>query len=93
MYRPILESLLGLHLDQERLHVAPGLPAHWSGFTIHYRYRETVYHIAITRIRAQEGGTRGGTRVTVDGVVQGSPSIPDVDDHREHWVEVSVPAA
>jgi len=93
MYRLVLESLLGLRLDVDRLHVEPCLPAHWSGLKIHYRYRETVYHIAVTQIRAEEGGKRGGTQVTVDGVVQDSPSIPLVDDHREHWVEVSVPAA
>ncbi len=93
MYRLILESLLGLRLDVDRLHVEPCLPAHWSGFKIHYRHRETVYHIAVTQIRAEEGGERGGTRVTVDGVEQATPSIPLVDDHREHGVEVSVPVA
>lgn len=45
MYRLILESLLGLRLDVDRLHVTPCLPAHWDGFKVHYRHRETVYHI------------------------------------------------
>src|SRR5450432_3441428 len=50
MYRLITESLLGLHLEVDalgtaRLRLAPCLPKEWSGFKIHYRYRETLYHI------------------------------------------------
>ncbi len=90
MYRLILESLLGLRLDVDRLHVEPCLPAHWSGFVVHYRHRETVYHIAVTRVPNEGAG--GEIRVTVDGILQDSPSIPLVDDHAEHTVAVSVPA-
>jgi cellobiose phosphorylase len=93
MYRLILESLLGLRLDVDKLHVAPCLPAHWSGLKIHYRHRETVYHIAVTRVGVDDRGARVETRVTVDGVEQGGPWIPLVDDQAEHWVEVSVPPA
>jgi cyclic beta-1,2-glucan synthetase len=85
MYRLIVESLLGLRLEVDKLLVAPRLPTHWHGLTIHYRFRETVYHIAITQV---EGGAE--PRVTVDGVVQGGPVIPLVDDRREHTVEVAV---
>ncbi|MBZ0131441.1 MAG: cyclic beta 1-2 glucan synthetase, partial [Rhodocyclaceae bacterium] len=92
MYRLIIESLLGLRLETDKLHVAPCLPAHWDGLKIHYRYRETVYHIAIVQTPAGENGKRGETRVTVDGVEQGNQPIALVDDHREHTVEVCVPA-
>ncbi|WP_300988934.1 glycoside hydrolase family 94 protein [Thiocapsa sp.] len=86
MYRLILESLLGLRLEVDTLHVAPCLPADWDGFTLRYRYRETLYHIAVT----QRVDTEGGTRITLDGVVQDAPTIPLVDDRREHRVEVVV---
>ena len=92
MYRLIVESLLGLRLEVDKLHVAPCLPAHWAGLTIHYRYRETVYHIAIAQTRAGDDGKRGVTRVTVDGVEQDGKAIPLVDDRLEHRVEVSVSA-
>jgi cellobiose phosphorylase len=86
MYRLIVESLLGLQLEVDRLHIAPCLPAHWDGLTIHYRYRETVYVIAVTqRVEGQ-----GETKVTVDGVEQLQPAIPLVDDHQEHAVEVKL---
>ena len=50
MYRLIVESLLGLRLEVDKLHVAPCLPADWKGFTLHYRYRETVYHITVLQV-------------------------------------------
>jgi cyclic beta-1,2-glucan synthetase len=88
MYRLITESLLGLTLTADRLSCAPLLPAHWEGFTVHYRYRETVYHIAIRR-----GQVGDGTAIaTVDGVPQQDTTITLVDDHKEHWAEVRSPA-
>ena len=89
MYRLIVESLLGLRLEVDSLSFAPVLPADWEGFTVHYRYRETVYHISV--MRAQPGD--GATSVIVDGVEQQDKTIPLVDDHKEHAVEVKIPAA
>jgi len=85
MYRLIVESLLGLRLETDRLRLAPCLPADWQGFKIHYRYRETVYHIAVSQTRAE-------MRLTVDGVERYDGAIPLVDDHRDHLVELNVRA-
>ena len=54
MYRLIVESLLGLRLEVDKLHFAPCLPADWKEFKLHYRYRETVYHIAVLQTRRRE---------------------------------------
>ena len=51
LYRLLLESLLGLRLEGNVLHVAPCLPAEWPGCTIRYRYRTTVYHITVTQVQ------------------------------------------
>ena len=90
MYRLIVESLLGLRLEVDRLHVAPCLPAHWDALKIHYRYRETVYHIAIAQIQAGGDGKGATTRVTVDGCEQEGSTIPLADDYQEHSVVVQV---
>jgi cellobiose phosphorylase len=84
MYRLIVESLLGLTLEVDKLRFTPCLPADWVGFKMHYRYRETVYHIAVLQTPAGNGEMR----VSVDGVEQHDKTIPLVDDHKEHWVEV-----
>jgi len=89
MYRLIVESLLGLRLEMDKLYVAPCLPADWKGFKVHYRYRETVYHIDVL----QTGDEKGDTRVTVDGAVQSDQAIPLVDDQREHAAEVRIPGS
>ncbi len=89
LYRLIVESLLGLTLEVDRLCLAPCLPAHWEGFKLHYRYRETVYHITVQ----QEPAATGALRIVVDGAEQCDAVIPLVDDRQEHWVEVVTPPA
>jgi cellobiose phosphorylase len=84
MYRLVVESLLGLRLAGDRLYLAPCLPADWRSYTIHYRYRETVYHIVVTHGHAGEDGAG----VTVDGVEQRDGGIPLIDDRRQHAIEV-----
>jgi len=86
MYRLIVESLLGLRLEADGLRFSPCLPADWKGFKVYYRYRETVYEIAVL----QQPVEVGGTRVTVDGVEQPDKAIPLVDDRRNHSVEVVI---
>ena len=81
MYRLVMESLLGLRLEGTRLRVDPCIPADWAEFKIHYRYRETLYHISVLQDRTKAS-------VTIDGVVQPDLTIPLVDDSREHNVEV-----
>jgi cyclic beta-1,2-glucan synthetase len=88
MYRLIVESLLGLKLEVDRLHVEPCLPAGWEGFTVHYRYRETIYHINIKVLQGSAGD--GAASVTVDGVMQADKWINLVDDNIEHSVEVGI---
>jgi cyclic beta-1,2-glucan synthetase len=89
MYRLIVESLLGLRLEVDKLHVAPCLPVDWKEFKVHYRYRETIYHIDVLQTRED----KGGASVTVDGVERHDKAIPLIDDRQEHSVEVRIPGA
>jgi cellobiose phosphorylase len=89
MYRLIVESLLGLRLEVDRLHLLPCLPADWTGFTLRYRYRETHYRINVVQARAVDGEPIRATQVRVDGVLQSDDAITLVDDRQEHIVEVS----
>jgi len=88
---------LGLQLEVDHLRIAPCIPAHWESYKIHYRYRETFYHITVKRVGEQSEHV---IRVTVDGAVvngacvdgTGRPQgmIPLMDDRREHHVEVDL---
>jgi cellobiose phosphorylase len=88
MYTLILESLLGLRREGDNLRFAPCLPEDWEAFKVHYRYRETVYHITVLQPRDSSVAS-----VTVDGVEQPDAAITLVDDHREHTVEVRIQVA
>ena len=87
MYRLILESLLGLRLDVNKLSIEPCFPAGWKAFKIRYRYRETIYHIDVVRMPA----SNSQAIVTVDGIQQENKSIPLIDDRQEHRVKVQIP--
>jgi len=84
MYRLIVESLLGLRLEVDKLRFEPCLPADWEIFKVHYRYRETIYHVTVRQ--TPSGESEAG--VTVDGVKQHDNAIYLVDDRVEHIVEV-----
>jgi cyclic beta-1,2-glucan synthetase len=90
MYRLVVESLLGLRLEVDRLHFAPCLPAEWKEFKLHYRYRETYYHITMRRPETEGDEEINASSVTIDGVTQDGTFIVLVDDRREHRVEVQV---
>jgi cellobiose phosphorylase len=87
MYRLIVESLLGLTLEVDRLHIAPLMPAAWPAFDVHYRHRDTVHHI---HVRNLGGGGRTVRRVTIDGVEQVDRTIRLHDDRVDHEVVVEV---
>ena len=75
MYRLILESLLGLRLEVNKLTITPCIPLEWETFKIRYRYQETMYHINVTRMPT-------GTNKTV---------ITLINDTQDHQVEVQLP--
>ena len=83
MYRFLTETLLGVHLEGNRLRITPRFPASWTSYKIHYRYRQTVYHITIKRLPAD-----GTVELSLDGQNLTEETIPLTDDHIEHFVEL-----
>jgi cyclic beta-1,2-glucan synthetase len=86
MYRLLVETLLGVKLEGDQLRLIPRFPKAWTTYKIHYRYRQTVYHITITRL----DGSVGATELSLDGKALAEETIPLVDDHAEHFVEMQV---
>jgi cyclic beta-1,2-glucan synthetase len=86
MYRLIVESILGLRLEADKLHIEPCIPARWASFKMSYRYRETVYHITVRQTRAADGVTM----LTVDGIDRADLVIPLVDDRQKHEVDLRI---
>jgi cellobiose phosphorylase len=92
MYRLVVESLLGVTLEHDRLRVTPCLPADWTGFAMRYRYRGTTYDIAVRQTAGGADEPIRPTIVTVDGVVQADGSVPLADDGQVHEVRVDLQA-
>ena len=86
MYRLITESLLGLRLEVDKLHLAPLIPSQWEAFDLHYRHHQTTYHIHIRN----RGRGRAVQRVVCDGAEQPDKTIPLRNDGQEHRAEVEV---
>ncbi len=86
MYRLIVESLLGLHLEVDKLRITPCLPTAWTRFQIHYRYRETFYHITIDH----NGPDATVCRRALDGVEFTDDLITLVDDGTDHEIEIEM---
>jgi cyclic beta-1,2-glucan synthetase len=84
-YRLIVESLLGLRLEVDKLHFAPCFPADWTGFKVHYRFQETVYHITVL----QTPDHMGEMKVTMDGLPRDDQRVQLVNDLQEHFVELT----
>jgi cyclic beta-1,2-glucan synthetase len=89
MYRLLIETLLGLNREGNRLRLTPRIPKNWTSCKIHYRYRQTPYHITISR--APYGSWDSGQTI-LDGSQIADQSILLVDDGREHSVEVRLTA-
>ena len=87
MYRLLIENLLGLTRDADTLTLSPVLPPGWKGYTIHYRYRETQYHIKISVVGPATWKVRS---VRIDNVAQPDGKIHMVDDRKDHLVRVQV---
>jgi cellobiose phosphorylase len=85
MYRLLVESLLGLQLEVDKLHFAPCFPADWNEFKVHYRFQKTVYHITIR----QSPDHDGEVNLTVDGTVFDGNTLTLINDLQEHFVELT----
>jgi cellobiose phosphorylase len=86
LYRLIIESILGLRLEGERLRVVPCIPRSWNGFELTYRFRETSYEISVV----QTAALAASLRVVVDGEERPDGTIPLTNDGVVHVVDVSV---
>jgi cellobiose phosphorylase len=78
-------SILGLRRQGDTLRIAPCIPQRWDGFTITYRYDDTIYRI---RVENPDGVNQGVQQVTLDGKSLSDGAIPLDDDGAQHDVRV-----
>lgn len=87
MYRLILESLLGLRIEADRMSFAPCMPEDWPSYSLRYRYHETLYQI---HIEQRKVGSDTHLSVRVDGVLSEDGVVLMQNDGGSHTVEVTL---
>jgi cyclic beta-1,2-glucan synthetase len=86
MYRSIVESILGLRLEGDRLRIVPCIPRSWDGFEVTYRYLDTPYEIVVV----QNTAATASMRFSLDGEEQREPVIPLRNDGQMHRVDIAM---
>ncbi|MBN1523218.1 MAG: cyclic beta 1-2 glucan synthetase [Spirochaetales bacterium] len=85
MYRLIIENVFGIDKKGQTLSFHPCLPPQWKECTVHYRFRETVYHI---NYQQQQPGKV--IRVLLDGKEHKEGVITLKDNRIDHAVKVII---
>ena len=88
MYRLVVESLLGLQVENGRLRMAPVLRAGWTSYRLFYRFRSTTYRIDVK----VDASLEGNSLITLDGQLQPDGFVRLLDDQRPHEVVVRMGA-
>lgn len=82
VYKVIVESALGIEIKKDRMVIRPRIPDHWPGFSLRYRYRNTIYEITV------DNQAEVAQPVLFDDVPLEDGAIPLQDDGRHHSVVV-----
>ena len=85
MYRLITESFLGLQRESDKLKFVPCVPKDWESFKMHYRYKNTLYHIQITQIQGA-----GEMKMSLDFVSVNDGYISLIDDNKDHNIGITL---
>ena len=86
MYRLIVESLIGLRLEVDKLYIEPCIPSDWVSFKVNYKYRETLYKITVNQV--YENNSK--MIIIIDNIDSLNNFIHLVDDNQTHLVEVNI---
>jgi cellobiose phosphorylase len=84
-YRVWLEEILGFQRRGDTLTINPVIPKDWSGFRLRYRFRNTIYRIAVEN---PDHCSRGVTLMELDGVAVFNKIVTLRDDALPHEVRV-----
>ena len=87
MYRVWIEDVFGFHLRGDQLLLRPELPEDWPSCEITFRYRSSVYRVAMERV------SRGNScRIECDGNPAPQGVVSLLDDGASHHIQVEIGA-
>jgi len=83
----LTQYILGIRPDFNGLRVDPCIPNAWQKYTVVRKFRNSIYHITIHNPRHVNKGVR---KLLLDGKPLDGNQIPDLNDGKEHDVEVEL---
>jgi cyclic beta-1,2-glucan synthetase len=95
MYQAGLEWILGIRRHGDRLQLQPCIPCEWPTFSVRYRYGRALYIITVLNPQHKSNGV-SQLRIDEQEIVltaydtNNGPSIPMIDDAKEHHIEHTI---
>lgn len=86
-YRAGLESILGFHLEGNKVKLKPCIPTHWKSYEIRYKYKSSNYFI---QVHNPEGLSSGNVHLIQDGVELQSPELELINDGEDHHIVATI---
>lgn len=84
-YRAGVEYILGFKKRGNKLYIDPSIPKDWEGYTIKYRFGETIYKI---EVKNPSNVNAGVNYLKVNGTKIDEKYLELADDGKEYFVEV-----
>ena len=89
LYRAGLEWILGFRLRENRLTLAPCVPASWPEFKIDYLHRGANHTTAYAIVAGQKNDAHAVAHLSVDGVEVAGNVVELVDDGARHSIQLT----
>ena len=83
LYQLIIESFMGISIEQEKMYFSPCLPMEWPSVSMQYRHGDTMYLISIMK-----GENGVGQSIMLDGIAVAGPALLLQQDGGKHEVIV-----
>jgi len=81
------QYILGVHPDYNGLRIDPCIPSSWKKYTVVRKFRSSIYTITVLN---PKNVCKGVKSLQVDGKLLNGSIIPDLNDGKNHAVEVEL---
>ena len=82
-YNAGLEWILGFKIEEEKIRINPCIPSQWKEYSIHYKYKNTIYNIIVKNPSSKNTGI---TKIFINGKEE--KEIQLIDDGKIYDIEI-----
>ncbi len=84
-YKVVLESILGLNINNGRILFNPTISSKWKEYEIQYKYKTSIYNIKVFNYNEKNTGI---TKIIIDGKEAENKEINLLDDGKIYQIEI-----